>query len=222
MLLIDLLPEDRRPVERTPLPRLLTVIGGVLLAGVELALIALFLGVKVPEAERRRQEVKSRLDEMRQLMVERDKLKAEQAEYEQRKAIITQLCQKRIRWAEKLDALCDPTVLPDMVWLKSLKVESKPGMLETTEKYLVMEGWARGDESRVRIEAINKFIKRLESNERFYCDFEGSLSAELEWKDVRLHGGRDRHKDAPRDAMWFKTRAKFKNRDATLAAAGGP
>ncbi len=222
MLLIDLLPEDRRPVERTPLPRLLSVIGGVLLAGVELAVIALFLGVKVPEAERRRTDAGNRLLEMRQLIVERDNLKAELAESEQRKSVIMQICRKRVRWTEKLDAICDRTVLPDLVWLKSLKIESKAGTLGMTEKHLVIEGWARGDEPRESIEAINKFIKRLESNERFYSDFEGRLSKELEWKGVRLPGSRDKHKDAPKDAMWFTTRAKLKPRGAALATAGGP
>lgn len=233
MLLIDLLPEDRRPVERTPLPRLLTVIGGVLVCGVELAWIAALVIIEIPGASRDLRTEQDQIPQLKALRDEIQKLETEQSESERRKAVIRKLYKERMRWAPKLDAISDPTVLPERIWLRSLSVEEKRAGRKEAEKYLLIKGLARGESPRVRIEAINKFIMRLESNAQFFGDFEGNLSDSL-WfeRKTKLAQGVmvqlsptekvEPPKDAPDEAMSFEVLARLKPRAPVAPKETGP
>ena len=48
MIEVNLLPEDRRPVERTPLPRFLTILGGVIGFCIE-GIFVVFLLTLIPQ-----------------------------------------------------------------------------------------------------------------------------------------------------------------------------
>ncbi len=210
MLLVNLLPEDRRPTEHTPLPRLLSVIGGVLISMVELAVIVFIFWVNIPDARRQKQELDEKLGMVGRLRGEIAVLTAEQADYGARMAVIKRLYGQRIRWAPKLSALSNPRILPRRVWLKSLKIEKESAGAKLSNRYFVIEGWARGDTSRARIEAITQFAQRLESDELFFADFAESLSEDLQFKEVEFRGGTQVVEDAPKIAHWFKMRARFR------------
>lgn len=212
MLLIDLLPEDRRPVERTPLPRLLTVIAGVLISGVELAYIALLLMVRIPGAQGELDSEKGRIRDLKDCRKKIAELKANQSEFERRKKTIIVLYKQRMRWAPKLDAISNPTVLPERVWLGTLDVEEKKGGRGRAEKYLFIQGWARGESSRARNEAINQFVMRLESNPQFYSDFVGSLSEDLKIEYEPKRPPKGAADNFPRKTNRFEMRARFKPR----------
>ena len=209
MLLIDLLPEDRRAVERTPLPRLLTVIGGVLVCGVELAVIAFLFVVTIPAARTARDVEESKLPGLDTRRKRIEELTTELAEFKRRKATIMKIYGERIRWAQKLDVISNPAVLPDRIWLSSLDIEEQRSGT-ARDKYLVIRGWAQGENSKVRIDAISKFAKRLESKEEFLEDFEGDLSRDLRFEYVKLNPPKEAPEGAPTEALLFRMQTRFK------------
>jgi hypothetical protein len=118
MIEINLLPPELRPIERTPLPRLLVWCVGLaaILAGGSLLA---FMHVKwLPALQRRSKELDQQIAQKQALAAQADKLKREIEEIAKRQRAVEQLWKARTVWWIKLDQLVD--LVPEYVGLDSL------------------------------------------------------------------------------------------------------
>jgi Tfp pilus assembly protein PilN len=105
MIEINLLPTEHRQAEGTPLPRLLSIIVGMVLAAVGLLFMANYYMVEIP---RKNQEIealeheKKDLEKVKKRVAE---LEAEKARYLEKVNSLRTLENSRIRWARVLDRL---------------------------------------------------------------------------------------------------------------------
>jgi len=107
MIEINLLPPEHRPVERTPLPRLLTIVFGVLLSAAAVIAWLWLSVVSVPNAKRRCDQHKADMEKdkvvaERVLKIERE-LKADK----DRQDVLNELFNQRVSWAKLLDRLAE-------------------------------------------------------------------------------------------------------------------
>ncbi|MHC4916460.1 MAG: PilN domain-containing protein [Planctomycetota bacterium] len=128
MIEINLLPPEHRPVERTPLPRLLTILVGVLMTMVGLVFWATFTFVWIPSAKRL-------LNEARQSEVKKRKQRQEVEEiirtlevYTKRETTLRNLYMERLRWTRILDRLADARKAAGDVVIIELEVKKSTGV----------------------------------------------------------------------------------------------
>jgi len=215
MIEVNLLPEDRRPVERTPVPRFLTILGGVALFCIEgvflLLLISVYPGKRdmLRDLNLRLQQAEDRANQVRQIESRIEEIK-------KRKASIDKLCNDRRLWAPILYRLCDPELLPPRVWFRKLELvktkASGPRGEET--QTLVVDGYAwAADESdeAAMLQAYLTFVGRLqEPYPQFSEHFAGTPElgkAEM----VKLGGGREAAPGAPKQALAFTLKLPLKS-----------
>ena len=111
MIEVNLLPEDRRPVERTPLPRFLTILGGVIGFCIE-GVFVVFLLTLIPQKRGyleslmlRKQQAQKQVDRVKEIEADIRKIS-------ERKKGVEKLQNDRRLWAPILYRLCDPEMLP--------------------------------------------------------------------------------------------------------------
>jgi hypothetical protein len=131
MIEINLLPPEHRPVERTPLPRLLTILVGVLLAMFGLVVWAWFTFILIPDAVTQR---KDRVAKEASLKREADRvleLDRKMKVFEEREKTLRKLYKGRIRWTRVLERIAQARKTGGEVVLTSIKLKSgtvkKPG-----------------------------------------------------------------------------------------------
>ena len=179
MIEVNLLPEERRPVERTPLPRFLVILAGVLgfcIEGVALALILYDWRPKQDILAIHQQRINAAQETIGKI----DKLKAEITGIEERTAGIERLDKDRRMWAPILYRLSDePEVLPPGVWFR--KLELKKGTISTPGQppgdVLRISGYARDpsgrNDSAEMYSAMGEFEKNLK---KFSDEFEEQVT----------------------------------------------
>jgi len=157
MLEINLLPPERRPVERTPLPRLATIFIGVALVSAEVFFSLILFFYRIPQTkldlDAKKQSLKLKQEEAKRA----DELEKRIAEIEERVKVIDGLRLQRVAWTPVFDHLDEKSVIPDEVWLVSFDITpstDKPG----TGK---ISGYARGPSPTV---TIGKFIANMQTN----------------------------------------------------------
>lgn len=123
MIEVNLLPVELRPVDKTPLPRLLAILGGVALAGVQIVLLLVFFTRLIPNEKDKIRRLKHVVQEVQQDVEDVDKIEQEIQRIEKHKQAIQELMSKRFVWWELFDRLCDPRVIPERVWLGRLEFE---------------------------------------------------------------------------------------------------
>lgn len=219
MISINLLPEDRRPVERTPLPRFLLIVGGV--AGVCVEIVALgMLALRFPDMRQMREGIKvqqQRLQEQAKLV---DQVQRDIVRIKQRGNTVEKLLQDRRMWAPILHRLTDPEVLPAAIWFRTVKLQEprrRAGRGASEGMSLLVEGYAQGSDSPTMLQEVTSFAANLRKlQEDFPNDFEGDpklSSVSL----TKLSGGRDVAEDAPKEAVAFTVTIPLK-----VAAAKAP
>jgi len=107
MITINLLPADLRPIERTPLPRFLTIVVGAALAGVGVFFLVLLQFILIPRVRdsiSKEEEVLANLNQQTaQYQTLTDALKS----ITQRENALQEIYKTRTIWWKKLDLLCD-------------------------------------------------------------------------------------------------------------------
>ncbi len=181
MIAINLIPAELRKVDATPLPRRLTIFGGVALNGLALVVAMTYFLVKIPTLQSQKESVQSQIYQAATINdVEKryNALISQKKDFEQRRDTIEQIEKARMIWAEKLDQLWD-LVPPDM-WLSDLRLEepprhkSKRGQPEENPRghILVIEGYTAGPD----VAKVSAFIRALEEKgaegKDFFEDFE--------------------------------------------------
>lgn len=167
MIEINLLPEERRPVERTPLPRLISIFAGVILGFVQVLFLIQYYMISIP----------NRLTDIRDKTNDRDAFKAqadrvdgiEQSiqKLEKVRKTLGELESDRVCWARILDRLADS--FPEGLWLKELSISyDRAGPLrgQLASKYysLKMSGFAAGDTDTDQRRNVTEFIRKLSQN----------------------------------------------------------
>jgi hypothetical protein len=127
MIRINLLPQDYRKKSRTPMAVLLPSVGSMLLV--------LLLGfgwtwlhfAELAKVEGDRSELESQLQAKAPMLAYAAALKAEHADFENRRSTIKEIACSRVLWTKKLDELFDIATNDDdgsqyLIWLNSLEV----------------------------------------------------------------------------------------------------
>ena len=168
MILINLLPEERRPVERTPLPRFLTYVTGVLVACIQIAMLLSYHLSAIPD---KLQNIKNAQDEKAAAKADADKVDAIDQEIQRLANIrktLGDLESDRVCWGRILDRLCDS--VPDNLWLVSLTIQRQGqdtpgGPAGGVRKYVVkLTGMSMGDTDAEARRNITDFIRNLSRN----------------------------------------------------------
>lgn len=217
MIEVNLLPEERRPVERTPLPRFLIILAGVLGFCIEGVALALILYDWRPK-----QDIlaihQGRINAAQETIGAIDKLKAEIADFEKRTADIAKLYRDRRVWAPILNRLSDePEVLPPGVWFR--KLELKKGTAKTAGQIpgdvLRISCYARDPSGRndrgEMWDAMTEFAKNLKT---FSDEFEEQVTYAdpADVKDLPIPA--TAMADMPRKAVSFTFELKLKSKSA--------
>ena len=121
MIDIDLLPEEYRRPEMTPLPRRLVIFIGTALVSICLFVLIWLHLILLPRLRNERDDWVNRERQMAKAVQRYDELMAEISGFNQRKQTIEQIWQIRILWAQKFDQLCD--LVPPYIWFKSISLQ---------------------------------------------------------------------------------------------------
>jgi len=124
MIEVNLLPEEYRRTEITPLPRLITIVVGVIVVvGGFFLLMQKYLNIR--SAKALRDDNRGRVERAEKVIEEYNRLRSEINEIETRLSAIKDIWQSRLLWAIKLDQLAD--VVPNYVGLTSLSLDEPRG-----------------------------------------------------------------------------------------------
>jgi Tfp pilus assembly protein PilN len=125
MIEINLLPVEMRQSEGTPLPRLMSILGGALAATLGVVLVANYYIVDLP---RTRQNIRNMEETKKKKLAEKDevdKLEAEINKIKTKVSALKNLERSRVRWVRLLDAFSKS--IPDGVVVRNLRVDPDAG-----------------------------------------------------------------------------------------------
>jgi hypothetical protein len=130
MIIINLLPEELRPIKRTPLPHILSV--AVLLAAIA-SMAYLFMDITGNIAATNDDIAKANqeLEGLRDVVEEYNALSEQKKQLENKINVIQEILSDRIIWSEQLHRLSELT--PDNFWYKRIRETSKTVRMERTE-----------------------------------------------------------------------------------------
>jgi len=154
MISINLLPPERRPIERTPFPRLVTILLGVTLFTVEV-LAGAFIWISIPSLKEKMVSLDNTVKLMKEEAKEVDDLTARIQLVDKRLEIVEGIRVSHVKWTPVLDHLWG--LVPDKLWLVTLDVEGgtdKPGKGK-------LEGYVRGNEGP---STVGQFIADLQKD----------------------------------------------------------
>lgn len=119
MIFVNLLPHDLRPIKRTPLPHLLSLLA---LAGALAAMGIVFLSLQAEKSGKQAQldKINARLKELEPIREDYKRLKEEEKTLRAKVEVIEAILEARIIWSEQLDRLVKLT--PENVWYERVWV----------------------------------------------------------------------------------------------------
>ena len=212
MIRINLLPEERRPAERTPLPRFLIYVGGLLGFGVA-AFLLVWLVMNYRTMEKVKTDLIVRINSEQRTIDKINELNREIVGFRKRKVEIQQLYRDRRRWAPILHMLHDDKVLPRSVWLEQMELKKGvAGARGTALSYvLVVSAYARGKALVAMVQGRNDFARNIANTDVYAAEFEG----EPAWPDIgQMKSLRAQAEDAlpdvPTEALSFAMSLKVK------------
>ena len=121
MIEVNLLPQEMRRVEHTPLPRFLVIIAGTVLVSIALALGTVINLRKLPDMVGDGIRLDTEIRDSAKSEHEHDLLLGQIDDVKQRKRAIAEIWRSRIIWSRKLDELAD--MVPKIIGLDKLKLE---------------------------------------------------------------------------------------------------
>ena len=132
MILVNLLPQEQRPIKRTPLPHLLSLLA---LVGALVGMAAVFLALQAEKAgeQARLDKINARLKELEPIREDYRRLKAEEKTLRAKVEVIEAILEARIIWSEQLDRLV--TLTPENVWFERMWVSVE----EDTREVVVLD-----------------------------------------------------------------------------------
>ena len=130
MIHVNLLPPAFRPIKRTPLPHLLSLL--VLCAAIA-AMAFLFLQVRaqMSATERKLAETEASIQSLRAIIADYEELKKQEVQLRAKVTVIEEILDNRIIWSEWIHRLLE--LMPDNIWLERVWVS----MTETKQEQIV-------------------------------------------------------------------------------------
>jgi cell shape-determining protein MreC len=130
MIIINLLPQELRPIKRTPLPHLLSVL--VLIAALAgMAFMFLTVTRNISNANSELAKANEELEGLRDTVEEYNALSEKKQQLENKISVIQEILSDRIIWSEQLHRLSELT--PDNFWYKRIRETSKTVRVERVE-----------------------------------------------------------------------------------------
>lgn len=218
MIRINLLPEERRPAERTPLPRFLIYVGGLLGFGVA-AFLLVWLYMNYRTKEKVKTDLIVRINSEQKTIDKINQLNREIAGFRKRKVEIQQLYRDRRRWGPILHMLHHDKVLPGHVWFKEMELKKGTvtvGRAKKETAELVVSAYARGKALVTMVQGRNDFARNIAETDVYAAEFDGKPAWPNigEMKDLRAQA-EGALPDVPKEAFAFAMKL-------TLKAGGGP
>ncbi|MHC5055819.1 MAG: PilN domain-containing protein [Planctomycetota bacterium] len=210
MIEVNLLPEDRRPVERTPLPRFLTILVGVVGFCVEAILLVMILADS-PVQKDKLKGIERRITDAREQMARIKTFKSRIDVMEKRNNDINDLYRRRRTWAPLLHRMSAPEVLPRNIWYKEIILkQGRPVRGKPAPEELTLVGYARGgsddgsDSMYQAAQAIDDFVGNLRSEDKdFTGEFAGPPAKDRATEIVELSPTSESPPNVPRQAAAF-------------------
>lgn len=130
MIIINLLPQELRPIKRTPLPHLLSLM--VLIAAI-IGMAAMFLSIsgRISKTQAEVAKAKQELEGLRDVVEEYNALSEKKLRLEDKINVIQEILSNRIIWSEQLHHLAELT--PDNFWYKRIRETSKTVRIERVD-----------------------------------------------------------------------------------------
>jgi hypothetical protein len=238
MIEINLLPLEYRPVERTPLPRRLTIFAGVLLACSGAAICAWLFFVKIPEARTQLANAQQQAEKKKVEKLEVESKEAEIRNLDVRANILRGLQRDRLPWAKVLDRLADARSKVDSIVLTGLDLKRGPAggpivagrpreVSQLDVKGLVISYDDDPQSDRLRADYL-RFVEVLRNDKAFADIFDSNVKIPGDRMNKTLAPSGAGAKDAnlPKAGLEFELIFTFKPptapAPATPAAAGRP
>ena len=120
MIEINLLPEDLRQAEGTPIARLAAIMASVVVACGLGVLISFYYMVYIPRIKDDIKQREADIVNLKQRKEEVDQIETQIAKLKEKVAALDNLNQSRMRYGRLLNKLCDS--MPDGVWFKGFSV----------------------------------------------------------------------------------------------------
>ena len=177
MIEINLLPPERRPVERTPFPRLVTIFVGVAVVSAEIFFSLILFLYTIPQKTRERDTMKAALQTKQEEAKRADELEKQITKIDERRKVIEGLYAQRQEWTPVFDHLDEPEVIPDEVWLTGFDITPASDNKAGTGK---ITGLARGKSPETM---VGNFIKNMQADERI-----GKAFSKIEFNEIKVVG----------------------------------
>ncbi len=211
MIEVNLVPEDRRPVERTPLPRFLTIIVGVIGFCVEGILLVMILA-DFPQQKLKLKGIEHKIRAAGEKLAKMKTIESRIKLMKTRNKDIGDLYRFRRTWAPLLHHMSTPEVLPSNIWYSELELkQGKAARSKTAAEELLLRGYARStsDEDGINsmyqaTQAISNFVANLQSQgEDFSGEFVGAPVKDKPTVAEELSVPKDASSNIPRHAAAF-------------------
>lgn len=127
MIIINVLPPDQRPIKRTPLPHLLSIL---VLAAAVAVMAGMFIKVtgQIRTANAELTKVNQELTGLKEIVEEYNALSEKKQQLENKIGVIQEILRARIIWSEQLHKLAELT--PDNFWYRRIRETSKTVRVE--------------------------------------------------------------------------------------------
>lgn len=170
MLKINLLPPEKRKLEKTPLPRFLLIIA-VVVAFLGVSIVCTYLWIQIGNKEDQIALLEKNLKELEADVKKFEALSVELTTLEEQKKQIESVVSRPIRWSELIDTVWDIVVSNKRIWLEELKITDAggasgelkkfmPGTKSPAEMGVVLKCNALGTD----LDAMTNFRKDLKTN----------------------------------------------------------
>ena len=163
MIRVNLLPEDRRPVERTPLPRLLIIFFGVFIVGLEIVGLVYYYLLAIPNANNYLASIEANIPNYKAQAMQVKEMKDKIQKLNMRKDAVVKLWRERREWAPIFERIRD--VIPDQIWLRSFGLRA--GNLQNGVDIVIdLQASATGQTPRRMLEEVTNFMRAIEADPR--------------------------------------------------------
>jgi Tfp pilus assembly protein PilN len=122
MIVVNLLPEELRPIKRTPLPHLASLLVLVLAIGAMGLLFLAKIG-EISDTNAKLATAEQELDALKEIVEDYNALSAKKQQLENKINVIQEILADRIIWSEQLHELS--TLTPENFWYERIRVTSK-------------------------------------------------------------------------------------------------
>ncbi len=215
MIRINLLPEEMRKREKTPLSRIVVTLVGTLVTVTSASVFAYAHFGLLHEAGSRLDRARSELESLEPEARYADDLLREKKDFDKRSEIIQSIGNSRTLWSRKLDQLCDVTnnggdADRHFVWFRGLSMRPSNAKDTTSSGTVVMSGFSATS----KLQKLSDFHADVKSSAFFdvFSEIDNPSGKVIEFKDNLT----------PESAWDFSFNLKLKPLAPDKAQKGGP